>query len=84
MTLIEETEALLGRAFLGRIDNGLDALGCVVLETDAGIILDVTDFENYSCFAHFVVGPDVEKAWREKNPEDHWLKLLELWQLPAL
>ena len=24
----------------------------------------------YSCFAHLVVGPDVEKAWREKNPED--------------
>jgi hypothetical protein len=24
----------------------------------------------YSCFAHLVVGPDVEKAWKEKNPED--------------
>ncbi|MBO7206652.1 MAG: hypothetical protein J6W10_03455 [Kiritimatiellae bacterium] len=46
VTLIEETEALTGRAFLGRIDNVLNALGCVVLETESGIILDVTDFEN--------------------------------------
>ena len=25
----------------------------------------------FPCFAHLVVGPDVEKAWREKNTEDH-------------
>lgn len=46
VALVEETHALSGRAFLGSIDNSLDAIGCVVLETEAGIILDVTDFEN--------------------------------------
>ena len=46
VTIVKETEALSGRAFLGRIDNTLDALGCVILETEAGIILDVTDFEH--------------------------------------
>lgn len=45
VTLIEETAALAGRSFLGRIDNSLNALGCVVLETSEGIVLDVTDFE---------------------------------------
>jgi len=45
VTLVEETPALAGRSFLGRIDNALGALGCVVLETSDGVILDVTDFE---------------------------------------
>ncbi|MGN0854342.1 MAG: M12 family metallo-peptidase [Kiritimatiellia bacterium] len=45
VTLVEETAALAGRSFLGRIDNALNALGCVVLETSEGIVLDVTDFE---------------------------------------
>ncbi len=45
VTLVEETSSLTGRAFLGRIDNALGAYGCVVLETDEGVVLDVTDFE---------------------------------------
>lgn len=46
VTLAEETDSLTGRAFVGRIDNSLDAFGCVILETEEGIILDVTDFEH--------------------------------------
>ena len=46
VTLVEEHASLTGRAFVGRIDNALGALGCVVLVTDEGIILDVTDFEH--------------------------------------
>lgn len=45
VTLVEKTPSLSGRAFIGRIDNSLNALGCVVLETDDGVILDITDFE---------------------------------------
>lgn len=33
VTLTEETSSLSGRAFLGRIENALDEIGCVVLET---------------------------------------------------
>lgn len=68
VTLIEETEALAGRAFLGRIDNTLDALGCVVLETESGIILDVTDFENQRVWK--VVSDENGVTVREIKPDN--------------
>ena len=68
VTLVEETEALSGRAFLGRVNNALDAIGCVVLETSHGIILDVTDFENKRVWK--VVSDANGVTVREIKPED--------------
>ena len=68
VTIVRETEALSGRAFLGRIDNTLDALGCVILETEAGIILDVTDFEHQRVWK--VVSDENGVTVREIKPDN--------------
>lgn len=68
VTLTEETSSLSGRAFLGRIENALDAIGCVVLETNEGIVLDVTDFENQRVWQ--VVSDANGVVVREIKPDD--------------
>lgn len=68
VTSIEETPSVSGRAFLGRIDNALGAIGCVVLETEEGIVLDVTDFENQRVWK--VVSDADGVAVKEIKPDD--------------
>ena len=44
--LVSERPALKGRAFLGRAQGGLGLVDCVVLETEHGLVIDVTDSAN--------------------------------------
>lgn len=44
--LVAEEHSLVGRSFLGRMQNGLGLVDCVVLETENGLVVDVTDFKN--------------------------------------
>ena len=44
--LVSEERSLKGRAFLGRDRNGLGLVDCVVLETERGLVVDVTDSKN--------------------------------------
>ena len=66
VTIVEETAALSGRAFLGRIENTLGAVGCVVLETERGLVLDVTDFDSGRVWQ--VVQDDSGTIVREAKP----------------
>lgn len=66
VTIVEETTALSGRAFLGRIENALGAVCCVVLETERGLVLDVTDFESGRVWQ--VVQDDSGTIVREAKP----------------
>jgi len=68
VTLAEKTDSLTGSSFLGRIDNALGALGCVVLETTDGIVLDVTDFEHQRVWQ--VVSDANGVTVREVKPTD--------------
>ena len=66
VTIVEETTALSGKAFLGRIENTLGAVGCVVLETERGLVLDVTDFDSGRVWQ--VVQDDAGTIVREARP----------------
>lgn len=44
--LVSEERSFRGRAFLGRDRNGLGLVDCVVLETERGLVVDVTDSKN--------------------------------------
>ena len=44
--LMSEERSLRGRAFLGRDRDGLGLVDCVVLETERGLVVDVTDSKN--------------------------------------
>lgn len=44
--LVSEERSLMGRSFLGRMQNGLGLVDCVVLETENGLVVDVTDSKN--------------------------------------
>ena len=44
--LVSEEHSLVGRSFLGRMQNGLGLVDCVVLETENGLVVDVTDSKN--------------------------------------
>ena len=44
--LVEETVSRRGRSFLGRTAHGLGLVDCVVLETEQGLVVDVTDSRN--------------------------------------
>lgn len=66
VTIVEETTALSCRAFLGRVENALGAVCCVVLETERGLVLDVTDFESGRVWQ--VVQDDSGTIVREAKP----------------